>query len=83
VVLAARREEVLRATAAELGPQAAWYLRRHGHRSDGGLVADVEARHGPVSILVNNAGSTLEAGRGDERGRVQQIMDVHVMGAFP
>jgi gluconate 5-dehydrogenase len=84
VVLTARREDVLRSAAAELGPRAAW--RRHDvtdTASTGRLLESVEAEHGPVSILVNNAGTTLKKPAEEmSEEEFKQIMDVHVMGAF-
>ncbi len=57
VVLVARDAHELAATAARLGPSA------HAHPADllipaqrDGLIAAVEEAHGPVDILINNAG---------------------------
>lgn len=58
-MLAARREEVLLRAVAELGPRAAWRLHDvTDTASTEALVRSVEAEHGPLTILVNNAGNT-------------------------
>jgi len=84
VVLAARREDVLRNTVAELGPRAACVP--HDVTDIGateGLVKSVEAEHGPLTILVNNAGTTLKKPAEEmTEGEFAQVMDVHVTGAF-
>ncbi len=84
VVLAARRREVLEATAAELGPRAAWCLHDvTDTASTQPAIAAVEAEHGPISILVNNAGTTLKKPAEEmTEAEFRQVMDVHVMGAF-
>ncbi len=84
VVLAARREDVLRKAAADLGPRVAWRVHDVTDTAAAeGLVSSVETEHGPVTILVNNAGSTIkkptEEMTDDE---FRQVLDVHVMGAF-
>ncbi len=84
VVLAARRQDVLRKAAAELGPRAAWRLHDVTDTASAeGMIAAVEAEHGPVTILVNNAGSTIKKPTEEmTEAEFRQVLDVHVMGAF-
>jgi NAD(P)-dependent dehydrogenase (short-subunit alcohol dehydrogenase family) len=84
VVLAARREDVLREAAAELGPRAAWRVHDvTDTASAGSLVSSVEAEHGAVTILVNNAGSTIKKPTEEmTEAEFRQVLDVHVTGAF-
>lgn len=84
VTLTGTQQEKLEAAAAALGPQA-------GHaRFD---VTDVDAaesfatavaeRHGPVSILVNNAGNTIKKPVADMTpADFSAVLDVHVGGAY-
>lgn len=84
VVLAARREDVLRAAVAELGPRAAWRLHDvTDAASTEQTIAAIEAEHGPISILVNNAGSTIKKPTEEMTdAEFRQVLDAHVMGAF-
>ncbi len=84
VVLAARREQVLRAAAAELGPRAAWCVHDVTDTAAAQRTIEaIEAEHGPLSILVNNAGSTVKKPTEDmTEAEFRQVMDAHVMGAF-
>ena len=61
VVITGRREEVLQQAVADLGPAADYIV--HDVTDTGQavpLVAKVEQRHGPLSVLVNNAGINLK-----------------------
>lgn len=61
VALVARREELLRAACAELGPAATYEVADvTDFPAAPGLIARIEGRIGPVSILVNNAGNILK-----------------------
>ena len=84
VVLVARREDVLRKTVAELGPRAAYCLHDVTDTpSTEKLIASVEGEHGPLTILVNNAGTTLKKPAEEmTEAEFKQVVDVHVMGAF-
>ena len=84
VVLAARREDVLRKAAGELGPRAAWRLHDVTDAASAeGMIASAEAEHGPITILVNNAGSTIKKPTEEmTEAEFRQVLDVHVMGAF-
>ncbi len=61
VVITGRREEVLQAAVAELGPSAQY---RVGDVADlpslEGLVEEIETSLGPIDVLVNNAGVNLK-----------------------
>lgn len=84
VVIVGRRESVLRAAVGEIG-EATQY--RVCDISDLGaipsLVKEVEAEHGPVDTLVNNAGVHLKK-RAVEVSDVefQTVMQTHVNAAF-
>jgi citronellol/citronellal dehydrogenase len=57
VVIAGRREEVLRATAAELGERCSWMAGDIRKADDAArIVAGARERHGRLDVLVNNAG---------------------------
>ncbi len=57
VVIAGRREEVLQATAARLGPLASWVVGDvRDDASAEAIVTEVLESHGRVDLLVNNAG---------------------------
>ena len=84
VIIAGRDQEKITAALAELGDKAT------GERLDvtdvdgaDAFAAAVEARHGPVSILLNNAGNTVKKPL-DEMSvdEFRSVMDVHVTGAF-
>jgi citronellol/citronellal dehydrogenase len=57
VVIAGRREEVLEAAVAELGPNCSW-VSGDVRQADGAraLVRAVVERHGALDVLLNNAG---------------------------
>lgn len=84
VVLVGRNADKLAAAAADLGPAAAFSAFDVADAEAAqAFAATVETRHGPVSILVNNAGGTCkkpieEMSIADFRG----VFDVHVTGAF-
>ncbi|MGH2831559.1 MAG: SDR family NAD(P)-dependent oxidoreductase [Solirubrobacteraceae bacterium] len=57
VVIAGRREEVLRNAASEIGKRCDWVVADIRERCDAEqLIAEVLKRHGRLDILVNNAG---------------------------
>lgn len=84
VVLTGRREGVLREACADLGAGAA-YLR---HDIDDlpsipGLVAEVEARFGPLAILVNNAGNHLKKPSTEVTdAEFAAVLQTHLLGGF-
>jgi NAD(P)-dependent dehydrogenase (short-subunit alcohol dehydrogenase family) len=84
VVLVARREEVLRAAVRDLGPAAAYAVHDvTDTAATERLVREVEAEHGPLTILVNNAGRTLKKPAEEmTQEEFDLVMDVHVRGAF-
>jgi len=84
VVIAGRRETELRSACERIGPAATcrvFDVTETGRAA--ALAADIEAREGTVSILVNNAGVHLKKRAGEitdeEFARVWQT---HVGGAF-
>jgi len=83
VVLVGRRVEPLQAACAELG--AAATFRAHDvadFAAAPALLADIEARVGPVSILVNNAGVHLKKPMAEvTENEIGYQMDIHVLGA--
>jgi len=61
VILAGRRAAVLKEAAATLGPRADYVVCDVTRFKDiGSVVARAEARFGPITILVNNAGNHLK-----------------------
>ncbi|GAC1373058.1 MAG: SDR family NAD(P)-dependent oxidoreductase [Hymenobacter sp.] len=61
VVITGRREAVLRAAVESLGPAVQYFVNDITDlASIDGLVAQIEATHGPLDILVNNAGVNLK-----------------------
>lgn len=84
VVLAGRREAELKQAATELGAQASWRVHdvTHTEQSEA-LIDSIETQHGPLSILVNNAGNHLKKPAQEiSQQELQQVLDVHVLGAF-
>lgn len=83
VVLVGRRVEPLQAACAELGAAASF--RAHDvadFAAAPALLADIEARVGPVSILVNNAGVHLKKPMAEvTENEIGYQMDIHVLGA--
>ncbi|RZK24680.1 MAG: glucose 1-dehydrogenase [Hymenobacter sp.] len=61
VIITGRREAVLQASTAELGKGAHFLVNDICDLANlDGLVAQVEAEHGPLDILVNNAGINMK-----------------------
>ncbi len=84
VVIAGRRQEVLNAAATEIGSDVATVTLDVGDRDAVSRVATaVEAEHGPVSILVNNAGNYIRQPAEElPDAELASLLDVHVRGAF-
>jgi NAD(P)-dependent dehydrogenase (short-subunit alcohol dehydrogenase family) len=88
VVIAGRREDVLKTATAELGEGASYRVFDVTGEASGAagaeeLVAGISRDVGPLSILVNNAGIHLKkpaVETSDEEFR--QVFDTHVFGAF-
>lgn len=84
VVLAGRREDVLREAAASLGDKASYVtLDVTDTAAAPGAIERLRAEVGEITILVNNAGNhikkhTLETSDAE----FANIMDTHVLGAF-
>jgi NAD(P)-dependent dehydrogenase (short-subunit alcohol dehydrogenase family) len=83
VVLAGRRETVLRDAVAELGAGAGFRVHDVSDFDRApGLVESITAEYGGLSILVNNAGIHLKK-RAEEVTEAEflQVLDVHLIGA--
>jgi gluconate 5-dehydrogenase len=82
VVLAGRRAELLERAVAAIGPAAsAAPVDLAAVGSLGDYVANVEGRHGPIGILVNNAGHTVK--KPFEEATLAEfdgVLDVHLRG---
>jgi citronellol/citronellal dehydrogenase len=87
VVLAARREEQLEATAreiAEAGGRADWHgVNIRDESSVDALVSEVTARHGRVDLLVNNAGGQFPSpAEGISPNGWRTVIDLNLTGTF-
>ena len=84
VVIAGRREEVLRQAVGELGRPASY--RVHDVTDFDGaepLVNWVEEQHGNLTALINNAGQTVKKPTVElTEEEMLGVFDVHVRGAF-
>ena len=84
VVIAGRREEVLRKAVEELGSQADF--RPHDvtdFSSAEDLITSVEEQHGNLTALINNAGQALKKPTEElTEEEMLELLDVHVRGAF-
>jgi gluconate 5-dehydrogenase len=83
VVLVGRRGDVLQSAAEALGEQASWEVADIADRTAvPALVARVEDRLGPLSILVNNAGVHLKKLAVDTAvEEFATVLDTHVLAA--
>lgn len=84
VVISGRREDVLKKSVAELGPQADYRVHDVNDFSAAeGLIESVEAEHGRLTALVNNAGQAVKKPTVElTEEEMLDIFDVHVRGAF-
>ena len=84
VLISGRREDVLQRAVKELGERAAYRVHdvTQTERAEE-LIDGLEQQLGPITALVNNAGNQVR-GPAEELGNdgLQQVMDVHVNGAF-
>ncbi len=83
VVIAGRRKAELDGAVKELGPRAGRrvYDVTEFQKAES-LIRDVEDAHGPLSILVNNAGNTLKKPAEDvTEEEYLNVLNVHVVGA--
>ncbi|MBN2579786.1 MAG: SDR family NAD(P)-dependent oxidoreductase [Pirellulales bacterium] len=82
VILTRRRDTVLRQTVASLGPQAG--CARHDVtrlKQSPTLIAKVQKKLGPVTILVNNAGVHLKKPAVETtEEELLQVLSIHVLG---
>jgi gluconate 5-dehydrogenase len=84
VILAGRRRTELERAASELGPAAGFAVHDVTNCAAApALAADLENRFGPVTILVNNAGTHMKKTAEDlEEEEFRGVMDTHVTGAW-
>jgi len=84
VVISGRREDVLQKAVAELGPQV--HYRVHDvtdYAQSEPLISSIEAEHGPLTTLVNNAGNLVKKATEDlTEEELLSVLDVHLVGAF-
>jgi NAD(P)-dependent dehydrogenase (short-subunit alcohol dehydrogenase family) len=83
VVLVGRREGVLKQAAGHLGPQAGYVCHDVTRLKEAlGLVSRVQKRHGPLTILVNNAGIRLKkTALETTEEEFMEVLATHVLGA--
>ncbi len=84
VVITGRREDVLKQACAEIG-DSAFFVRHDITQLDttGPLIEDIERQHGPLSILVNNAGIHIKKKAVDTSdAEFAQVLQTHLNGAF-
>lgn len=84
VIIAGRRAEVLQATAAELGPNVVPHvLDVMATKTLAASVAELTATHGPITILVNNAGIHVKKPFLDTtEEELLRLFQTHVGGAL-
>ena len=84
VVIVGRREDVLRDSAAELGHDATYEVFDVTDVAAApDLIGHIEQEHGPVSILVNNAGIHLKKPALETtEDELLRVFNTHVTGAF-
>jgi NAD(P)-dependent dehydrogenase (short-subunit alcohol dehydrogenase family) len=84
VVIVGRREEVLQKAVEELGPQADYRVHDVADFSSSeGLIQSIEAQHGALTALVNNAGILLKKPTEDmTEDEMLEILNIHLVGAF-
>jgi gluconate 5-dehydrogenase len=84
VTLVGRRPEPLRAATAQLGQNAACLAADITDPAQiSGLVSTAERQHGPLTILVNNAGIHLKKPAADTTdAEFQAVIQTHVFAAF-
>ena len=82
VVLLGRREAPLRETAGAIGPAASWRIFDVTDEAAApALVADVAAREGAPTILVNNAGNQFKTPSIDADGdEYRTTLGIHLVG---
>ncbi|WP_342358749.1 glucose 1-dehydrogenase [Terrarubrum flagellatum] len=84
VTVVGTNEEKLRRAALDLGSSATFAPFDVTHTSAAvAFAASIEEKFGPISILVNNAGSTVKKPLAEmEQGDFDGVMATHVSGAF-
>lgn len=83
VILVGRREEQLAACVENLGRRAAYVVHDITKLDMAtGLIRDTEAKYGPITCLVNNAGIHIKKPAIETTtDEFQKVMDTHIMGA--
>ena len=84
VLISGRREDVLQEACQQLGPSAAYRVHDVTDTERASELIDaVERSLGPLTALINNAGNQVRGPAEDlNNADLQQVMDVHVNGAF-
>jgi NADP-dependent 3-hydroxy acid dehydrogenase YdfG len=84
VVITGRREEPLKAAIAELGKNAHYFVNDVTDLASlEGLVNEIESSHGPINILVNNAGVFIPGALCHEpEGQLERMMELNVYAAY-
>ncbi len=84
VVLTGRRESTLQEAVAKLGDQAVYYVHDITELPTiPKLVADIEEAHGPLDVLVNNAGINMKKHAVDTTdGDFDRIMQTNLHAVF-
>jgi len=83
VIVAGRREAELAKAVATIGPAASAQVLDVGDlKSIPGIVAGLRDRHGPVNILINNAGINLKKPFAETNdAELLSLLQTHVVGA--
>jgi len=84
VIITGRREDVLRKATQELGDHCA-YMVNDISRKDKipELVEDVEQQHGPVDVLVNNAGISLKKNMSEMTdAEFENVLNTNLISVF-
>lgn len=84
VIIAGRREDILKTACAEIGFGSKYHVLDLTHMSEiGDLIAQIHEAHGTFDILVNNAGNTVKKPFMESDLRdFDSVFDVHVRGAL-
>ncbi len=84
VIVVDRDPDALEAASDEIGPQArGMSFDVTDTEAAKSFAEEVRGRHGPISLLVNNAGNTVKKPFAEMSvNEYRQVLDVHVVGAF-
>ena len=84
VTIVGRRPEPLQTACQELGANAAYLVADITNRGDvATLISEAEVKHGPLSILVNNAGIHLKKpAMATSDAEFQAVIQTHLFASF-